>query len=167
MSIESINDAAVTDAVIEFFRSTADLSSDGSGNVGAIRIGDHRAPNPGDNDTAAAIEIVSGIMRPYLVVYQVALGAAFDRAARSGYAGGTPSTKLMRWQLMAVALQRDAAQSLAVHAAARITDTTAPEIVVDGHELSRWERVGQGAADREGRLFQWTELVQCDVARAL
>lgn len=168
MALTSIDDSLVTDALISFLETTADLSTDESGNTATIPVGDHRAPY--DDPFLADIDITTGTMRPYLVVFQVAAGAAIGREPRSGYAGGTPSTRILRYRISAVALQRDAAQQLAVYAAARVCDVDgnrayAP-ISIPGHEITRRERIGQGAPDVEGELFQWSELIELDVSLA-
>lgn len=178
MTILSIDDRLVTQAVLNYLRGfdddgnvvtpAADLSTDESGNVGVILVGDHAAPTPDDDDdTLTEIHIVAGTMKPYLVLYQVPMGAAIDRANRSGYAGGTPSTDVIRWQITGVALEIGVAQRLAIYAAARLCDPPYPLTSTTDHEMARWERVLHGTPDREGQLWQWTEFVEADVSRAL
>lgn len=167
MSILSIDDRLVTQAVVTYLGTVADLSTDESGNVGVILVGDHAAPTPDDGqDLLTEIDIVAGTMSPYLVVAQVA-GIAFEDEARGGYAGGTPSTKRMRWQISGVALQADAAQRPAIYAAARLCDPPYPLTSTTDHEMRVWGRLPIGFMQREGKLYQWNEFVEADVSRAL
>lgn len=170
MTINSIDDALVTEAVVDFLATTADLSLDESSNVGNIRVGNGMAPSPASDDLAAEIDYVTGLMDPYLEVFQVPTGAAVGREQRSGYAGGTPSTRVIRYQIVGVAFEPMAAQRLAIYAAARICDVDAnrayASIPVSGHEIGRRERIGHGSPDSQGDLYQWVELIELDVALA-
>lgn len=167
MTILSIDDRLVTSAVLTFLRDVADMSTDESGNTGVILVGDHVAPTPADgDDLLTKIDIVAGTMSPYLVLSQVP-GFSIESEARGGYAGGTPSTKRIRWQIAGVALQADVAQRLATYAAARLTDPPYPLTSTTDHEMNVWERLPMGFLDREGQVFQWNEFVEADVSRAL
>lgn len=169
MTIYSIDDALCTNAVIDFLRDTADLSTDESGNIGNIVVGDHLPPTADQMPTLTEFDLVAKTVQPYLVVVQVPVGAAIDRNARSGYAGGTPSTKIIRWSIYGVAMERLAAQQLAVYAAARLSDVDPltgqyATITIPGHEITRRERVGHGAFDQIDKFFQWGELVEFDIS---
>lgn len=168
MSIESIDDAAVWDGILNFFRAVADLSSDDSGVIGVVPVGDTVAPD----DELMKINRVSGVAIAYLVLTPQSLGVAYDRAARSSYAGGTPASKVMRVQISAYGPEPGDARALGVTAAARLADTDGARgyapIPVAGHSLGRRERVGNGFPDQEGAgddlVHSWTEIVDMDVA---
>lgn len=166
MTIQSIDAGVITDAVLDYLRTVADLTADGSGAPGDIAVGDAVAPNPAvGHPTETAIDRVTGVSDPYLVVYQVPLGLGVDREARSGYSGGTASTTLIRFQISGVAANRQASQRIATVAAARLTDQPYAAIAGLGrHIITRRERIGAGFVDRIGDLHQWTELVDFDIS---
>ncbi len=169
MTITSLNQAEVTKALKTFLAERADLSTDGSGNAGMIKVGVDEAPPPDEDDaTLTQIDYAMGTARPYLVLSSRPAGGLTE--ARGSFIGGGQSSQSFTYAIAAVSVDPDVAVELATIAAARVCDVDPATgqyrelIPIDGHLLSHRERQGSGGTTRVGSLHQHIELIALDVS---